>query len=160
MCSIEFLAQPAGWDGCCRAIRDSLSATSGGCIPPVRGFTLGELLIVVALTGILAAIAYPSYVGYKVRANRAAAQSFLIDLASRQQLHFLDTKRFSGNLAALGADPVPPQVATYYVIADPVVDNAATPPVFLLSASARPGTIQAVDGDLSLNSSGVRSGHW
>lgn len=160
MCSIRFLALRAGRDLCCRTIRDSLDGRGGGRPLASRGFTLGELLVAVAVAGILSAIAYPSYVAYKVRANRAAAQSFLIDLANRQQLHFLDARRFATNLAALGADPVPPHVAPYYVVPDPVVDNAATPPVFMVSATARPGTIQAADGDLSLNSNGVRSGHW
>src|SRR5438270_6575573 len=64
------------------------------CAPDVRrqsqsgrraaGVTLIELLIVVAVVGILAALAYPSYTAYRVRANRAAAQSFLVDLANRQ----------------------------------------------------------------------------
>ena len=158
MCSIRLPAPCAGRRDPCRpSIR---APASSRWWSRQRGFTLGELLVAVAVTGILAAIAYPSYVGYKVRANRAAAQSFLIDLAHRQQLHFLDTKRFASSLATLGIDPVPPQIASYYVVADPVVDNAATPPAFLLSASARPGTIQSRDGDLSLNSSGVRAGHW
>ena len=49
------------------------------------GFTLLEVMIVVAIVAILSAIAYPSYLSYKVRANRAAAQSVLMDLASSGQ---------------------------------------------------------------------------
>ena len=125
-----------------------------------QGFSLAELVIVVALVGILGAIAYPSYIAYKVRANRAAAQSFLIDLANRQQLHFLDARSYTANLAQLGASPIPPEIASYYVIADPVVDNIGSPPGFTLIAAARAGTIQARDGDLAINSIGARAGHW
>ncbi|MEP6701449.1 MAG: type IV pilin protein, partial [Betaproteobacteria bacterium] len=91
------------------------------CAPRLHGFSLTELVIVVALVAILAAIAYPSFIAYKVRANRSAAQSFLIDLANRQQLHFLDARTYTTNLAQLGANPIPPEVASYYVIVDPVV---------------------------------------
>ena len=119
-----------------------------------------ELMIIAAIVAALAAIGYPSYVAYKVRANRASAQSFLIDLANRQQLHFLDARTYTTNLGKLGAEPVPPEVAAYYVIAEPAVDNDAAPPVFTLTALARSGTVQANDGDLGLNSSGVRTGHW
>ena len=125
-----------------------------------HGFSLVELLVTLAIVALLATIAYPSYTAYTVRANRAAAQAFLIDLANRQQLHFLDARRFSTDLAALGASPPPSNVTSYYAIADPVVDNTASPPTFLLSAVARPGTVQARDGDLSIDSVGRRAGHW
>ena len=125
-----------------------------------RGFMLIELLIVMAAVATLAAIAYPTYVGYKVRANRAAAQSLLIDLANREQLYFLDARGYADSLSKLGAAAIPPEVSSYYRIPDPVVNNAATPPTFAVSAMAKAGTVQAKDGDLSINSSGAKSGHW
>ncbi len=124
------------------------------------GFTAVELLITVAAVAMLATIAYPSYLSYKVRANRAAAQAFLIDLANRQQLHLLDARGYADTLTRLGAAPIPPEVAAYYAVPDPVVDNAAAPPTFIVSAAAKAGTMQANDGDLSLNSAGVKAGHW
>ena len=125
-----------------------------------RAFTLIELLIALALVATLATVAYPNYVSYKVRANRAAAQALMLDLASRQQLYFLDARAYAGSLAQLGLGPLPPQIGAYYSVPDPVVDNGAAPPTFMLSALARPGTIQAADGDIGINSAGVRSGRW
>ena len=124
------------------------------------GFTLLELMSGVAIFAVLSFVAYPSYVTYKVRANRAAAQSLLIDLANRQQLYVLDARNYATTLVDLGMAQIPPDVGTYYAVPDPVVDNAATPPMFLVSALARAGTMQARDGDLGVNSMGVRSGHW
>ena len=53
------------------------------------GFTLVEILIVITIIGILASIAYPSYQQYIVKANRAAAQQFLLEAASVQHQYFL-----------------------------------------------------------------------
>ena len=72
----------------------------------------------------------------------------------------LDARAFTSDLAELGASSSPPEIAPYYDIAAPVVDNAASPPAFVVRASAQGGTMQAVDGDLSIDSAGRRSGHW
>lgn len=55
------------------------------------GFTLVELMIVVAVIGILAAVAYPSYVEYIRQARRADAQSALLELAQFMERRYTTT---------------------------------------------------------------------
>jgi type IV pilus assembly protein PilE len=55
----------------------------------VKGFTLLELMISVAVVGILASIAYPSYIDNISRANRSEGQRELLRLASLQEQYFM-----------------------------------------------------------------------
>lgn len=61
-----------------------------------RGFTLIEVMIAVAVIGILAAIAYPSYVEYTKKARRAEAAAVLMDAVQVVERGFSQTGAYSG----------------------------------------------------------------
>lgn len=68
-----------------------------------RGFTLTELLVVIALIGILFAIALPVYQDYIKRATKTAAGVVLMDIVSRQQQYASTKSAFAvGDLGAGG----------------------------------------------------------
>ncbi len=67
-----------------------------------KGVSLLELMVVVAIVGVLAAIAYPSYVQYIVTANRNIAKSVLLQVADRQEQFFADNKTYAADLTNLG----------------------------------------------------------
>jgi type IV pilus assembly protein PilE len=67
------------------------------------GFTLIELMIVVAIVGILMAISVPAYQGYVMRSHRADAHSSLLDIAARQERHIAQYNRYANAITADGA---------------------------------------------------------
>lgn len=67
-----------------------------------QGVTLIELLIVVVIVGILAAVAYPSYRDHVTRAKRTEAKAALLQIATNQERHYLDSNEYTTNLGDLG----------------------------------------------------------
>ena len=132
-----------------------------------RGFTLIELMIVVAIVGILAGIAYPSYMDHVRKGNRAKAQAFLMDVAQRQQSYLIVQRQYAESLTQLGfkdasgALDMGPELSSlssaYNLAGLNLGVGQGPPPQFKMKLTAT--GMQASDGDLCLSNTGGRLRH-
>ncbi|MEZ9594672.1 type IV pilin protein [Shewanella sp. 10N.261.52.F9] len=72
-----------------------------------KGFSLIELMIAVAIIGILASVAYPSYVQYVAKGARADGLAALLEVANLQEQYYLDNRVYATDMTQLGlaSDP-------------------------------------------------------
>jgi len=117
-----------------------------------EGFTLIELMIVVAIIAILAAIAYPSYTQYKIRGNRADVQSEMMQTAQRLQSYYAINHHYTNATLdnGLTSKDYPTSNAAYGLVLN-VNDQTWT-----LTATPKTTTIQSGNGVVILNSQGQK----
>lgn len=116
------------------------------------GFTLIELMIVVAIIGIISAIAYPSYQGYIEKGMRTDMMAEMQNIASTIESRKLAQGRYSNDLlTGLGGD-YPADKALYEVTFSP---NPLTSQ-WEISAKPKSGSRMVGDGTLTLNHQGLK----
>jgi len=127
-----------------------------------NGFTLVELMVTVAIIGILAGIAYPSYQESILRSRRADAKGALLGLSNAMERHYTETSAYTGAAVSNGNTGLPEIFAqqspveggtAYYTL----TIQASTASTFTLRAT--PTSIQSDDicGNLEITHTGVKT---
>ena len=119
-----------------------------------RGFTLIELMITVAIVGVLAAVAYPSYTSYIKKGVRRSAQAQMLDIANREQQFLMANRAYVPYTGITGSGyTLPTELNLKYTPS--ITVGTSTVPAFTITFTAIGG--QLSDGALTLNSEGVKA---
>lgn len=116
------------------------------------GFTLVELMIVVAIVAVLLIVALPSFQDQIIRTNRSAAQAQMLDIANRQQQYVLSNRSYMDKSTLEGSGfALDPDVFDNYKY-DITVGSGAVPTYVI---TFEPYGRQAKDPNMTLNEQGV-----
>ena len=120
------------------------------------GFTLIELMIVVAIVGILSAVAYPSYTEYIRRGNRSEATAALLEAQQFMERYYAASNRYS--TAADGNPALPTRLQTLPAggPARYTLSVAATVNSYTLTATPLGSMLADNCGSLTITNTGVK----
>lgn len=122
-----------------------------------NGFTLVELMIVIAIIGVLGALSFPSYDSYMKKSRRADAKVGLSKLADRQERFYLQKNTYADSFGAAGLNTSATSDEGYYTFS---ISSTNLVNGYVLTATAKTDKSQADDTGctvMTLSSTGVKA---
>jgi type IV pilus assembly protein PilE len=127
----------------------------------VQGFTLVEMVIVVLIISILAAIAYPAYQNHVIKTRREAAKGCLLEMQQFMERYYTTNLRYDQPMGGGAAVALPPcqagtDVTNHYQVG---FNGAPTRTAYQLRAvpQGRQATVDTYCGTMSVNNQGVKA---
>ncbi len=118
----------------------------------MRGFTLLELMIVVVIIAVLAAVAIPTYGRDAFRAHRADGQELLLRVATAQERYYATANAYGG-LTDIGFDNPAISEKGFYSV---TVVASSSSQAFVATATPVGGQANDVCGPLTIDNAGVK----
>ena len=123
--------------------------------PRTSGFTLIELMIVVAVIAILTAMAYPAYNKHVIKTRRSEAQAELVKWGQAMERYYSTNGSYTSSGTTCNTVGKPGDTAFY------TFTSACNPAsTYTLTAGPKAGSLVEHDGNQTLDNTGAKTGTW